>query len=93
MELPAEPVEMSGFKGHKPEKEAIGLLQVLRLTRALDNGKLTRVRVQISDPTDGSADLNVVKLHRPFAVAVAVVIAIDIVWVSSWCMDNKIRNS
>lgn len=80
MELPADPVEIRGFKGHRPEKEAIGLLQVLRLTRALDNGKLTRVRVQFSDPTEGSADLNVVKLHRPFAVAV--VIAIAIVWVS-----------
>lgn len=77
---PASPVEMRGFKGHRPENVAIGLLQVLQLTRTLDSGKLTRVGVKISDPTEGSADLNVVKLHRPFAVAV--VIAIAIVWAS-----------
>lgn len=42
MELPDKPVEMRGFRGHRPEKEAIGLLQVLQLIRPFDDGKLTR---------------------------------------------------
>lgn len=81
MELPDKPVEMRGFKGHRPEKEAIGLLQVLQLTRPVADGKLTRAGVWISTPTEGSAALNAVKLHR--LLVAAVVNAIAIVRVSS----------
>lgn len=76
MELPELPVERRGFKAHKPEKEAIGLLQILPLTRTLDDEKLTRFGVWISPPTEGSADLKDAKFHRLLAVAVGIAIAI-----------------
>lgn len=58
------------------------MLQVLPLARPLDDGKLTREGVRTPTSTEGSADLIDEKLHRLFAVAVAVVIAIAIVGVS-----------